>query len=188
MKKRKSVVSFFKEIAIVVIGVLIAISLNNIKENSDNKNYIQKTMLAMEKDIQSSKNDLEDVLNKHLALAQNLEDLDEVNQQSLAELIGELGGVQFASIKNISLRFFISNKAELLDYELIAQLSEIEIQSDILSDKMDRLANHSVQHLNSTDMKDKIIFTYLLLEVIDSEKTLLQFYSSFLNKKTQLLN
>ncbi len=46
-KSRQSLIYFLKEIAIVVIGVLIAVSINNLKENISNKNYLKKTMLAI---------------------------------------------------------------------------------------------------------------------------------------------
>jgi len=53
-------------------------------------------------------------------------DLMEYEEQNLGEMIAMLVGFQVPSIKNERLRFFISNKAELLYFELMSQLLEIE--------------------------------------------------------------
>lgn len=187
MKKRNQITYFLKEIIIVVVGVLIAISLNNLKEKMDNTRYIEKTLLAIESEIELSKNDVQMVLNKHLNLIDSLESEINNNEDSLGEMLTNLGGVQMASIKNISLRFFISNKAELLDFNLLLQLLEIENQTDILSAKIERLANYSTEHINEQEAKTKLAFAYLLSDVIDSEQGRLESYSTFLNKNKRFL-
>jgi len=58
MKKGRPILDYFKEITIVVIGVLIAVSLDNYKERVDNEKYIEKTLMAIENDIKLSQSDL----------------------------------------------------------------------------------------------------------------------------------
>jgi len=150
---RNRAVYFLQEIAIVVVGVLIAVSINNYKESIDNENYIEKALLAIENEIKQSQSEVDTVLNKHIRLYEALQNEIGENEQTLGEMIASLGGVQVASIKNISLRFFIANKAELMDFKLISQLLEIETQTNVLSDKFNRLANYAYAHIN--DRKDE---------------------------------
>ena len=141
MKKRSQILSFLREIAIVVIGVLIAVSVGNYKERKDNEKYIEKTLLAIENEIRLSNNEVDTVLKKHVKLFEILEEQIDKEEQTLGELVLSAGGFQVASIQNVSLRFFVYNKAELLDFKLISQLLDIELQTNLLSDKLKRLTD-----------------------------------------------
>jgi hypothetical protein len=189
VKKGNQFLHFLREIAIVVIGVLIAVSIADYKEKADNETYIEKTLLAIENEIELSKSDVDTVLKRHLSVVEDLvESGDDIDEQTLAELISNLGGIQFPSIKNISLRFFISNKAELVDFELISELLEIETLSNMLSDKMKRLADFAYEQANDKEIESKITFTYLLADVIDSEKALMISYENFLDNNKAYLH
>lgn len=188
MKKENQFVYFLREITIVVIGVLIAVSIGNYKEKIDNETYIEKTLLAIEKEIKLSQTEVDTVLKRHLSVVEKMIEYDDTEEQTLAELIGSLGGIQFPSIKNVSLRFFISNKAELVDFELISGLLEIETLSNMLSDKMKRMADSAYAQANDKETESKITFTYLLADVIDGEKALLESYANFLDNNKAYLD
>jgi len=189
MKKRNQILDYIREISIVVIGVLIAVSIGNYKEKIDNENYLSKTLEAIQNEIITSQSDVDTVLSRHIELYEKLETEFSENQMTLGEFIANSGGFQVAYVKNISLRFFISNKAELLEYEIIAQLSEIEQATKILSDKIDRLGSFAYDHVNENDKDVMLKFAYLLSDVIDSEQSLLDAYSEFLEQnKTKLKN
>ena len=102
-------------------------------------------------------------------------------------MVSRLGGVQAPGIKNISLRFFIANKAELVPFEMISQLLEIEMHNDALDEKMKRLIDFTYENVNAVDEESKITFAYLLANVIDSEKSLSESYSIFINENAVFL-
>lgn len=147
MKKRNGIVYFLQEIAIVVIGVLIAVSIGNYKEKVENEKYIEKTLLAVENEIELSQIEVDRVLNRHIKLYENLENEIGNNELTLGELVAGSGGFQVASIKKVSLRFFITNKAELLEFKLISQLLDIELKIDLLSDKIKRLEDFAYENV-----------------------------------------
>lgn len=187
MKKRSRIVYFLQEIVIVAIGILIAVSIGDYKENTDNEKYIEKTLLAIENEINLSQVELDTVLNKHLKLIEILENKIDDSEETLGELMMNSGGLQVASIKNVSLRFFISNKAELLEFQLISQLLDIELATNMLSDKLKRLADFSYDNLTNNNEEVKLKFAYFLSDVIDGEQTLLESYASFLEKNKSFL-
>lgn len=180
--------AFIKEITIVVLGVLIAVSIGNYKENLDNKKYLKKTLSAIENEIRFSQSEVDSVLERHLKLYEKLENEFKENEQTIGEFILSSGGFQAASIKNISLRFFISNKAELLEFELISQLLDIELKTSILSYKIERFADFAYDNVSERDEKVMIKFSYLLADIIDGEQTLLESYSNFLNENKMYLS
>lgn len=187
MKNNNRLIYLLQEIVIVVIGVLIAVSINNYKEKSDNEAYIKKTLLAIENEIHDNKTSLDSVLERHIRIYEYME-LDSVEEgQTISEMLYELGGFQVAFINNISLRFFVANKAELLDFQLISQLSEIEQSTDMLSGKIDRLTNFAYEHLNDSTEEAKLRFSIMLMDVIDSESNLSEGYADFLKSNEAFL-
>jgi len=186
-KENKSVLNFLREIAVVVIGVLIAVSLNNLKENYDNEAYIKKTLSAIENEIIQNKEAITETLKLHEKLIDTISQTEPDETETLGDLIGRLGGVQAPTVKNIGLRFFIANKAELVDYKIISQLSEIESHSTILQAKTDRLIDFVYEEVNSTETDSKELFVMHLLNVMDSEQALIELYSFFDEENRQYL-
>lgn len=171
----------------MVIGVLIAVTIGNYKENKENETYIKKILLAIENEIKLSQTEIDTVLNRHIKLYELLENEIDENEQTLGKLVSSSGGFQVASIKNVSLRFFIANKAELLEFNLISQLLDIELKSEMLSDKIKLLSDFAYDHVNDGNDEVKIKFIYLLANVIDGEQTLLESYASFLEERKSYL-
>jgi hypothetical protein len=187
MKKRSRIVYFLQEIIIVAIGILIAVSISDYRENVDNEKYIEKTLLAIDNEIKLSQIEIDTVLNRHLKLYEILENKIDDDETTLGELMLNSGGFQVASVKNVSLRFFITNKAELLEFQLISQLLDIELATNMLSDKIKRLGDFAYDNVNDGSDEVKIKFVYLLANVIDGEQTLLESYSSFLEENKSYL-
>ena len=178
--KKHKILLFLKEIAIVVIGVLIAAFLNQMKENNDNRAYIQKTLTTIKHEIEKSQYEVDTVLQKHMRFGEGIMANIDSTDISLGSLVSTLGGIQFVKPSNIGLRFFITNKAELIEYETIVQLSDIEMSSEILENKMNALINFNYENIEETDRKSKMKLLAYLSNVVDSEQTLLTKYRRFL--------
>lgn len=187
MKNNSPLVYFVKEITIVVIGVLIAVSIGNYKERSDNRKYVKKTLLAIENEIKLSQSEIDTVLERHLRLYEKLENEFGEEGPTLGEFLSNSGGFQVASTKNVSLRFFIANKAELLDFGLISQLLDIELKTTLLTNKIERFSDFAYDHINDGGGAVKTKFAFLLGDVIDGEQTLMESYSKFLDENKSYL-
>lgn len=192
MKKNNGVLNYLKEITIVVIGVLIAVFISNYKDSVDNEKYIEKTLLAIENDIKLSQSDLDTVYNRHLKLFEILREKLEGSEPldpelTLVELIASSGGFQVTTSKNISLRFFINQKAELLEYDIISKLLDIETQSELLQLKTRRLTDFFYENIDEGGEEVFMKLAYYLNDILDSEHTLLESYSEFLDKNQKKL-
>ncbi len=177
----------FREIVIVVIGVLISISIYNYKEKLDNEQYIKKTLLAIENEIKLGQSEVDTVLNRHLALLDYIGDNIDNEEETLYEIIADQGGIQFPDVKNIGLRFFIANKAELVDFDVISMLSEIETNKNMLTSKFDKLLEFSYENMYDNDVETKTKFAVYLSNVVDSEQTLLKLYADYIDKHGEKL-
>lgn len=186
--KKQDVVSFFREIVIVIIGILIALSIDNWNENRNNEKYIDKALFAIEEEIKLNKTDMHRIVQRHKetidAVAMHLNN----DKISLRQIIENSRGFQIAELKNIGLRFFISNKAELIDYEIISSLSEIEFLSEAVKMKTERLLNYLYDNMENTNESAKNKFVIYLADVVESENGLLDLYDDFLNKQKKPAN
>ncbi|MBK6947014.1 MAG: hypothetical protein IPH16_02075 [Haliscomenobacter sp.] len=186
--KKQDVVSFFREIVIVIIGILIALSIDNWNENRNNEKYIDKALFAIEEEIKLNKTDMHRIVQRHKetidAVAMHLNN----DKISLRQIIENSRGFQIAELKNIGIRFFISNKAELIDYEIISSLSEIEFLSEAVKMKTERLLNYLYDNMENTNEPAKNKFVIYLADVVESENGLLGLYDDFLNKQKKPAN
>lgn len=176
----RSLFSFAKEVIVVLIGVLIALLINEWRETSNNQRFVASVMTAIERDIQTSKKELEEVTQRHLATIDTVLKYGDDDSSSLFQIIQNSGGVQYATIKNISLNYMIANRAELLDYEIISLLADIESTADIMDTKFEKFLDFAYTSVEATDAQSKRLFVIHLSNVIDSEQTLLELYDQFL--------
>lgn len=171
------------EMVPVILGVLIALLINNWKESAADQRYVEKSLAAIEKDIRESKVSTEEVLEKHYAVIDSISHYLENTDLSIQEIVGNAGGIQYPFTKNIALRFFVSSKADLLDYETISILTNIEESSKMMSKKFDKLMDFAYEKIDSQDQKDKYSFAIHLANVIDSEEQLVELYQEYLGEK-----
>lgn len=181
--KKQDVISFFREIVIVIIGILIALSINNWNENRNNEIFIDKALFAIEEEIKLNKIDMKRIVQRHKVTIDSVAMHLNNDKISLRQIIEKSGGFQIAELKNIGIRFFISNKAELIDYEIISSLSEIEFLSEAVKMKTERLLNYLYDNMEGTNESTKYKFEIYLADVVESENGLLDLYDNFLNKK-----
>lgn len=181
--KKQDVISFFREIVIVIIGILIALSINNWNENRNNEIFIDKALFAIEEEIKLNKTDMNRIVQRHKETMDSIAMHINNDKISLRQIIEKSRGFQIAELKNIGIRFFISNKAELIDYKIISSLSEIEFLSEAVKMKTERLLNYLYDNMESTNESAKYKFVIYLADVVESENGLLDLYDDFLNKK-----
>lgn len=181
--EKQKITSFLREIIIVVLGVLIAVYISKLRDDAQDERFIKKTLFAIEEEIKENKLRLEKVLDRHRIVIDSMHQIKNDEAASLAELLERFGGIQYAGNTNIGLRFFISSKAELVDYKTISQLSKIEFTSDLLSKKMENLIEFSYNQMEKKDSVSKLKFVIYLSNVIDSESSLIELYDHFLNGK-----
>lgn len=181
--KKQDVISFFREIVIVIIGILIALSINNWNENRNNEIFVDKALFAIEEEIKLNKTDINKIVQRHKVTIDSVTMHLNNDKISLRQIIEKSGGFQIAELKSIGIRFFISNKAELIDYEIISSLSEIEFLSEAVKMKTERLLNYLYDNMEGTNKSAKYKIVIYLADVVESENGLLDLYDNFLNKK-----
>lgn len=87
MKIKSRILYFLQEISIAAIGVLIAVSTGNYKQNRDNQKYVDKTLLAIENEIELSRAEIDTVYSRHPKLYETLKSHTGSDEKTLGEPI-----------------------------------------------------------------------------------------------------
>lgn len=170
----------------VTIGILIALFINNWKQDYDNKKYMDRVLNSIENDIAESQASIDKIMPRHEALIDSVMHYLDDESISIQEITQQAGGVQYPFIKNIGLRFFISTKADLVDYDIISDLTEMEDSKKLLEKKFDKLMDYVYEAMGNTDRESKIMYIIHLSNVIDSESSLVEQFESYLSSQAQL--
>lgn len=166
----------------IILGMLIALFLNDWKDRAENQKYIDRAIHLIEKEIVESQKSVDEVLVRHYAVIDSLEANLENENLSLLEIAENAGGIQYPNVKNIAMRFFVGAKTELIDYKIISTLSELEDAKDIMLIKFEKLMDFAYANMENTDAKTKKAFAVHLANVIDSEKGLSDLYNQYLEE------
>lgn len=127
----KRLSSFIKEILIVMVGILLALIINNWNEDRKDKNYLKTITISIENELVESKKDIELTLPKQIALIDTVETYLNNESISLIEIILKGNGLQQPDIKTNSWRSLANSRIELLEYSKISALSDIEERKEI---------------------------------------------------------
>ena len=111
----KSILSFFHELAIVVIGIPVALFINNWNEGLMHEKFVSNALYAIGEEIKYSKDAIEGILPKHYKTINLLNASITKDNESIREVFVKINRFQIPEIKNFGLRFFVSNSADLAD-------------------------------------------------------------------------
>jgi hypothetical protein len=155
MKWKSHAGQFLREIAVVVLGVLIALFINNWNEKNKQDRIVAKTLYAIGNEIEYSREEVGETMERHLVTIDTFSARLDNEEGSIGDLFELLSGFQIPEIKNIGLKYFIANNADLVEYELIADLSQLEFASKGFDLKLNQLMDFCYGAIDSQSKKDK---------------------------------
>lgn len=97
------------------------------------------------------------------------------------QIIEGMGGLQFPTVRNSSWNSFLNSKLDLVDFEVVAILSDIEGEKQVLNMRCEKLMDLFINDPLSTSKRDKQLLKIQLLEVINSEEGLIEKYKAYSN-------
>ncbi|MDT0538672.1 DUF6090 family protein [Croceitalea sp. P059] len=172
----------FGEIILVVIGILIALSINNWNENRKDKNYLNKIYTSIQNELKESKVNLEASIPKQQVLIDSL--MQYVNNDSISiyGIIRKADGIQSPIIKTNSWKAIANSKIELIEFEKLSALSEIEETKKNLDLKTTKLVDYLIENLKTTNKEKKEVFLLLSEEILSTSRYSQSEIEEFLNE------
>lgn len=158
-----------KEIVPIVVGILIALYINNWNEDRKDRNYIKKISTSINQELVETKKDIDEKLIKQRMLIDTLSFYLKDNQISLDAIIKKATGIYIPSIKTNSWKAISNSKIELMDYAKVSTLADIEEQKELLRIKSEKLLDFIFSNYKETAEDKKEFMQILMSEIISTE-------------------
>ncbi|MFK7809857.1 MAG: DUF6090 family protein [Saprospiraceae bacterium] len=171
-----------REIVPVIIGILIALFINNWNEDRKDKEYLDQIFSSMEKELEESLADIRRVLPKQLASIDTLDVYLNNEEVSLYAIMMRSNGIHFPSIKTNSWNAIVNSKIELIEYDKLSALADFEEGKENLKFRVEKQMDYIFQNFEKKDVKKKTILRMMLVDIVSAEKGLCTEIEAILKK------
>lgn len=160
----------------VILGVLIALFINNWKDRVDDKKFLSTALTAIEKEIEEDEELLRDIVPRQYALVDTIKLYLDDDAISITDCIINSDGLQVYTTKNSSWWSLLNTKIELVGFKTISTISNMEQTRQFTALKTNKLMDFVLENMESKESNKKKILIFQILNLIESEEGLLEMY------------
>jgi len=176
----KSLKKVLVDMVPVILGVLIALFINDWKQGYDNERFLTKALASIDKEMTMNIDEFSGTLPKQYSLIDTIEMYLNDDRITLSDILVKSRGLQVPTVKNTSWKSFLNSKMELVEFEVISKLTDIEESKGLMGKKLDGLMDFVLNNSESREAVSKKKFMLQILNLIDSEEQLLSSYEEYL--------
>lgn len=178
----KQLRQLIREIIPVIIGILIALFINNWNEDRKDKKYLNQIFSSIKKELEESIKDINTVIPKQIASIDTLDIYLNNEEISLYEIMMKSNGIHVPSIKTNSWNAIVNSKIELIEYEKLSALANFQEGKENLDMRIEKQMDFIFQNFENTDNKKKEILRMMLIDIVNAEKYLCSEIEEILKK------
>lgn len=167
-------IQFIKEIVPVIAGILIALFIDNWNSERKDKVYINQVFSTINSELKDSKEDIKATIPQQKALIDSLEFYSSNKNVTLSDIILKSKGIYIPQIKINAWKSVSSTKIDLVDYNQISTLSNIQELKELLNNKSELLGTFLYANINETEKNQKQTLKMFLMDIIQIEKSIQQ--------------
>lgn len=156
----------------VVAGILVALFIDNWNENRKDESYINQVFSTIDNELSDTKNEIIALLPQQNALIDSLEHYSKNRKVTILDVVMRSKGINYPQIKTNAWKSVANGKIDLVDYKKVTSLSDIEEHKETLTKKTDFLMNFLYTNIDKTDASTKQTLKIILLDIIQTEKTI----------------
>jgi len=149
---------------------VIALVINNWNENRKEQNYLKQIYTSINKELEESIQSFEDNIPKQERLVDSLRVNLDHESLELIEVIKKAGGIWAPRINNNSWRAVANSRIELIEFEKLSSLSELDESKNTQDYKQKKIMDFVLENVKSTDNDKKEILMMMVLEMVSSGK------------------
>ncbi|MDF4202623.1 hypothetical protein PXD56_06645 [Maribacter sp. SA7] len=169
---KKTLVDFFKEILTIIVGILIALYINNWNENRKDANYMNKIFVSMDKELKETNEDIKKKMPQQQILIDTLEFYKKNDSISIFDVMTKVNGIQMPQIRISSWKAISSSKIELLQYDRVSALANIEEDTELLKSKTQFLMRFLYPNIKDTSFDKKELIIFMMQDIMVTERGL----------------
>lgn len=164
----------------VILGILIALFVNEWKMNRDNERFLDQVLTSISREMEENVTELQEVIPQHQQLMDTIEHYLYDDEIPISEILYNVGGVKGVNIKNTSWQSFLNPYIQLVDYEIISILTDIEESKQHMSRQTASLLTLVYPNVESTEASQKKALWILIGDLFNTEQQLLELHEEFL--------
>lgn len=165
-------IQFIKEIIPVIAGVLIALFINNWNNDRKDKNYINQVFSTIKSELKETNEEINYNIPLQKSYIDSLEFYLDSKNVNILDITIKSGGISIPQIRTNAWKSVSSSKIDLISYNKITTLSNIEEQKEILKGKTDFFMNVLYSNFYETEKTKKETLRMIMLDIIQTEKTI----------------
>jgi len=169
---KKVITGIFKEMIPVILGVLVALFINRWAEDIKDQAYIKEITQSMKLEFDESLEEINSTIPKQNTLIDSLRMNMPNTNMSVMDVARLADGFHIAQIKNNSWKAISQTKIELLEYERLKVLSDIDYGKELLNEKQTIMMNYVFNNINETSETAKQTVMILMSDLINTERAL----------------
>ena len=178
-KSSKILGKLFYDMIPVILGILIALVINDWQLDIQDKQFVNSALEAISKELDENIGELEKVIPEHERFAQAI-DSSLWLTNTLGDIVKSYGDLDSPNVKHTSWKAFLNQYMRIVDYGYISVLAKIEEEKHLLESKGTKTVDFIYDNIDAKDEKTK----YKLLRMVDNilriEKDLLKSNKAFM--------
>lgn len=171
-KLRNYSIHFVKEIIPVIVGILIALYINNWNENRKEKKYINQIFTSIDKELIESKQEIETKIPLQKTLIDTIDFYSDNKNLTIFDVAIKADGIHIPTIKLNTWKSLSNSKIELAEYKKMSVLSGIEEKRELLRRKEEYLMNFLYSNIDSKEKSKKQTLKILMQDILQTEKSI----------------
>ncbi len=156
----------------IILGVLIALLINNWNQSRLDKKFEKTVLNSIKNELTENLEELNAVIPDHHKLVDTISLYQFDEDVSIGQILNKVKGIQSASIKNTSWKSILNSNIQLFEYDLLTQL--INIDEGKADHKMlaNKLLDLIYDSLEKKDVVSKQKFSIVINDFISVEDDL----------------
>ena len=164
-------IKFIKEIIPIILGILIAMNINNWNEDRKDEKYINKILFSINKELKDTNEDIVKNISGQKSFIDTIDVYLNNDEMSLYDITGKVG-IGLPSIKTNAWTAISNSRIELMDYDKVSSLATIQEGKEILNLKAEKLLNFIYTNINENGRDKKELLKIMMFEIINTEESL----------------
>lgn len=169
---KKNIKALIKEIVPIMVGILLALWINNWNENRKDKKYIKQISSSLNKELAETTEDIIDKIAIQKSLVDTIDFYKKDDKISIFDVVMKVDGIHIPLIKINSWKAISNSKIELMEYDKVSTLANIEEQKELLKIKSQNLMNFIYPNIKETGIDKKELLKLMMSDIISTEITI----------------
>ena len=166
---KKGIKSFLTEIITIIVGILVALFINDWNDARKDRAYIDRMFLTIDKELSDSNRDITNVLMGQRKLIDTLDFYSKDDTVSLSDMMIKCNGFNMPFIQINSWQAISNPRIELVAYKKMSALANIEGSRSTLSLQAVKLMDFFYLNSDESSKEKKEMLKLTLLSIMGNE-------------------